>query len=224
VPASGYIFTFQVHATFHWTANDLYQEQFGGLIEHFQPYAVRRLTAIAAGLSRRHEPHRAREFEVELQKALDEIGEWRYSRGPVTVFTRPHVWVELEERVKQAVRPYREELIKLDCEHDVQMKRAEYAERLSKHWTTILADLAGSPFADGAAEMTEKEFADVVRRIVVDRKAAAEKVEELLRKRADTGDDWEQSDYFAELRRRLERDEERLFAATPADGVAGGTR
>jgi plasmid stabilization system protein ParE len=212
VPASGYIFTFRVHATLHWTASDLYPEQFGSLIEHFQPYAVRRLTAIAAGLSRRHDPHRAREYEVELQERLDEIGEWRYSRGAVTIYARPHVWVELEERVKEAVQPYREELIKLDCEHDVQMKRAEYAEKLSRHWTTILTDLAGSPFADGAAEMTEKEFADVVRKIVADRKAAAEKVDDLLRTRAETSGDFEHLEYFDQLKRRLEREEERLFA------------
>jgi hypothetical protein len=186
------------------------------LVDRFLPYSVRHLTAIAARLSRQHEAHRAREYEVELQKALEELGEWKYSRGGYSISVRPYVWVQLEDRVKQAVMPYWEELIKLDCEHDVQIKRAEYADRLSKQWTTILTDLAGSPFADAAAEMTEKEFADVVRKIVADRKAAAEKVDELLRKRAESAGDWEESDYFAELRKRLEREEERLSAAEGA--------
>lgn len=220
VPASGYIFNFRVHATFIWTANDLYQEQFASLIDHFHPYAIRRLTAIAAGVSRRHPPHRAREFEVELQERLDGLGDWKYSRRGVAIIARPHVWVKLDDRVKQAVQPYWEELIKLDCEHDVQMKRAEYAERLSKHWATILTDLIGSPFADGAAEMTEKEFADVVRKIMDDRKAAGEKVEDLLRKRAEAGDDWERPDHFNELKERLERQEDRLFAAASSGETA----
>jgi hypothetical protein len=223
VPASGYIFNFRVQTTFVWTSSQMYQEQFVSLIDHFQPYAIRRLTAIAAGVSRRHPPHRAREFEVELQQTLEEIGEWKYSRSGLAVSARPHVWVELEERVKQAIQPYWEELIKLDCEHDVQMKRAEYAERLSKHWATILTDLVGSPFADGAAEMTEKEFADVVRKIMADRKAAAGKVEDLLRSRAEAGDDWERSDHFSQLKERLEREEDRLFATTPADAAPGGS-
>jgi hypothetical protein len=219
VPASGYIFNFRVHATFIWTSADLYPEQFTSVVEHFLPYAVRRLTGLAAAESRRHPPHRAREFEVELQKTIDALGDWKYSRVGRTVNVRAHVWVELEERVKQAVQPYWEELIKLDCEHDVQMRRADYAERLSRHWATILTDLVGSPFADGAAEMTEKEFADVVRKIMTERKAAAERVDELLRKRAEDGGEWERSDHFDELKKRLEREEDRLFARTPgSDG------
>jgi hypothetical protein len=211
VPASGYIFSFQVHAVFIWRAAGLYQDQFGPMIDRFMPFAVRRLTAIAAGRSRQHPPHRAREFEVELQEAIESQQEWTYSRDGMTVTVRPHVWVALEERVKQAVQPYWEELIKLDCEHDVRMKRAEYAEQVSRHWASILTDLVGSPFADGAAEMTEKELADVVRKIVADRKAAAEKVDDLLRARAENGGEWEQSEHFDQLRKRLEREEERLF-------------
>ena len=38
------------------------------------------------------------------------------------------------------------------------MKRAEYAERLSKQWMTILTDLMGSPLADGAAQLTPKRI------------------------------------------------------------------
>lgn len=77
-----------------------------------------------------------------------------------------HVWVQLDDRVKQAVRPYWEELIKLDCEHNVQLKRAQYADRLSRQWTTILEKLADNPVAGGAAQMPEEEFAAVVERLL----------------------------------------------------------
>ena len=148
---------------------------------------------------------------MELQKELDDNGVWRFSWHGLSLTCRPYVWVELEDQVKQTVRPYWEQLIKLDCEHDVQMRRAEYAERLSKQWATILTGLMGSPVADGAAEMTEKDLAEVVRKIVAEQKAAAEKLEDLMTKKADGGDTFERSEHFEALRERLERRADHLF-------------
>jgi hypothetical protein len=211
VPASDYIFTFRVHATFVWEADGLYHEELASSIDGLMPYAIRRLKALAARHARQHPPHRARELEVELQETLKENGSWRFHWRGASLTCRPYVWVELEDQVKQAVRPYWEELIKLDCEHDVQMRRAEYAERLSRQWTAVLTDLLGSPVADGAAEMTEKDLAEVVRKIVAEQKAAAEKLEDLMTKKVDGGDSFERSDHFDALRERLERRADRLF-------------
>lgn len=216
VPASGYIFTFQVHATFIWQSETLYRDQLTSAIDSLMPYAMRRLKARAARYSRRHQPHRAREFEVELQQVLRDEGAWDFNWYGEDLTCQPHIWVELDEQVKQAVRPYGEELIKLDCEHDVQMRRAEYSEKLSKQWASILTGLMGSPVADGAAEMTEKELADVVRKILAEQKAAADKLEDLMAKKVDDGDAYERSDHFEKLRERLERRADRLFA--PTDG------
>jgi hypothetical protein len=221
VPASGYIFTFKVHATFTWMAEGVYREELSTAIDGLMPYSIRRLKALAAQRARHHPPHRARELEVELQKELDENEVWRFSWRGLSLTCRPYIWVELEERVKQTVRPYWEQLIKLDCEHDVQMRRAEYAERLSKQWATILTDLMGSPVADGAAEMTEKELAEVVGKIVSEQKAAAEKLEDLMTKKADDGDTFERSEHFDALRQRLERRADRLFEPTGADSRNG---
>jgi hypothetical protein len=221
VPASGYIFIFQVHATFIWMAEGLYQEQLAGAVDGLMPYAIRRLKALAAGHARRHPPHRARELEMGLQQELKENGPWSLTWRGTSLTCRPYVWVELEEQVKQAVRPYWEQLIKLDCEHDVQMRRAEYAEKLSKQWTAILTDLMGSPVADGAAEMTEKDLAEVVRKIVAEQKAAAEKLEDLMTKKVDGGDTFERSEHFDALRERLERRADRLFERTRATSANG---
>jgi RAB protein geranylgeranyltransferase component A len=101
------------------------------------------------------------------------------------------------------------------------MQRAEYAKILSKQWTAILTDLMDSPVADGAAEMTEKELAEVVRKIVAEQKAAAEKLEDLMAKKVEEGDSFERFDHFKDLRERLERRADRLFerpAAAPANG------
>jgi hypothetical protein len=221
VPASGYIFTFEVHATFIWTAEGVYQGELSSAIDSLMPYAIRRLKALAAQHARHHAPHRARELEVELQQELDENKVWRFSWRGLSLTCRPYVWVELEERVKQAVRPYWEQIIKLDCEHDVQMRRAEYAERLSKQWANILTDLMDSPVADGAAEMTEKTLAEVVQKIVAEQKAAAEKLEDLMTKKAENGDAFERSEHFDALRERLERRADHLFESTGAAAKKG---
>ncbi len=221
VPASGYIFTFQVHATFIWGSDGLYQEQLARSIDGLMPYATRRLKAIAARYARQYPPHRARELEVELQQSLKENAPWGFTWRGASLTCQPYAWVELDERVKQAVQPYWEQLIKLDCEHDVQMRRAEYAEKLSRQWTTILTDLMGSPVADGAAEMTEKDLAEVVRKIVADQKAAAERLEDLMTKKVDEGDTFERSEHFDALRERLERRADRLFEGTGAASANG---
>ena len=161
-PPSGYVFTFRVHATFHWSAEGVYQEQLSSLMDALAPYPIRRLKALAARHARNHAPHRAREMEQELQQVLTDGGPWPFAWRGIMATCRPYVWVELDEQVKEAVRPYWEQLIRLDCEHDVRVRRAEYTERLSRQWTDILTDLLGSPAAAGAAEMTEKELAEVV--------------------------------------------------------------
>jgi hypothetical protein len=226
VPASGYIFNFNVHAAFVWTSNGLPRELLSGSAQHFMPYAVGKLKALAAGRARNYPPHRARELEAELQELLAEKGSWRYTRGGTEVTCRPHVWVQLDDRVKQAVQPYWEQLIKLDCEHDVQMKRAEYAEQLSKQWTAILTDLVGSPLADGAAQMTEKELAAVVEKIMAERKAATAKLDSLLEEKVRDGDAFDRMEHFETLKDRLERQAAYTFTtgggASAHNGAANG--
>ncbi|MEJ3746281.1 hypothetical protein WEI85_23695 [Actinomycetes bacterium KLBMP 9797] len=205
VPASGYIFTFQVHASFVWTSYGITRDMLSSSVQHFMPYLVRELKATAARRAREHEPHQAHRLETELQDWLEDKGVWRYTRDGVEVTCRPHVWVELEDRVKQAVQPYWEELIKLDCEHTVRMKRVEYAKDLSDGWLAVLTDLVGSPVAEGAAQMTEKEFADVVQKIMAERKAAAEKLNTLLEEKIRHGDAFDRMEHFDMLKERLER-------------------
>jgi hypothetical protein len=224
VPASGYTFNFNVHAAFVWTSNGIERESLGELTQYFMPFAVRTLTALAARHARNLSPHRAHDLEVEIQEVLAKQGPWRFSRDDVEITCRPHVWVKLEDRVRQAVEPYWEQLITLDCEHDVQMKRAGYAEKLSEQWKTILADLMGSPFADGAAELTEKQLSAVVQKIVAERRAASEKLDNLLAERIRDGDAFDRIEHFELLKERLDRKGATDFAnaATAAAGSTNG--
>lgn len=205
VPARGYTFTFNVHATFVWTSHGIDRESLSELTHYFMPFAVRTLTALSARQARDVAPHRAHDLEVAIQQVLEKQGPWRFHRDEVEITCRPHVWVKLDERVRKAVEPYWEQLIKLDCEHDVQMKRAQYAEKLSGQWQAMLADLLHSPFADGAAELTEKELSAVVQKIVAERRAASEKLDELLAERIREGDAFDRMEHFENLKERFER-------------------
>ncbi|MEV4628277.1 hypothetical protein AB0J90_18580 [Micromonospora sp. NPDC049523] len=203
VPARGYVFTFRVHATFIWSSEGIPKEILSGSAQYFMPYAIRTLTRLAAARARNVVAHRARELEVELQRAISDPGPWRYERNEVRVACQPYVWVELDDGVKQAVKPYWEQLIKLDCEYDVDVKRAQYVDRLSRQWLTILEKLVDNPVAGGAAKMTNESLAAVVRDLIAEQSATAQRLEDLLGERLRNGDAYEQAASFDLLAERL---------------------
>ncbi|MFY1597091.1 hypothetical protein [Micromonospora sp. WMMD737] len=196
VPARGYVLTFRVHSTFVWSSEGIPREILNGSAQYFMPYAIRALTRLAAARARNVVAHRARELEVELQRAITESGPWRYERNGVRVACQPYVWVELDDGVKRAVKPYWEQLIKLDCEYDVDVKRAQYVDRLSRQWLTILEKLVDNPVSGGAAKMTNESLAAVVRDLLAEQSATAQRLEEILAERLSKGDAFEQAASF----------------------------
>ncbi|MFG3707079.1 hypothetical protein ACGF7U_20475 [Micromonospora sp. NPDC047670] len=216
VPARGYVFTFHIRAAFVWSSDGIPREILSGSAQYFMPYAIRVLTRLAASRARNFAAHRARELEVELQRALTETGPWRYERGGVQVICQPYVWVELDDRVKQTIRPYWEQLIKLDCEYDVDVKRAQHAERLSRQWLSILEKLVESPVAGGAARLTNERLAAVVQDLIAEQQAAAQRLEDLLGERLRNGDAYEQATSFDILAEHLKTQ----GRATPGESSA----
>jgi hypothetical protein len=205
VPARGYAFSFKVHASFLWCTDGVPGEVLKDHVERLMPRAVRRLTALAAEFAREQMPHHARDLETALQKALKDQGDWKYQVAGDAISCGITAWIELDDRVRQAIEPYWEQLVKLDYEHTVQLKRADNAEKLSRQWLTVLTNLAGSPMADGAAELTETEFAAVVAKIVREKKAAQAKYESLLEDGMRDGDAFDRMDHRRMLLERLER-------------------
>ncbi|MFY1703050.1 hypothetical protein ACN28G_15105 [Micromonospora sp. WMMA1923] len=204
VSARGHVFTFNIRAALVWSSDGISREVLNGSAQACTPYAVRALTRLAAARARNYPAHRARELEVELQRRLAEDGPWRFERGSARLTCHPYVWVELDEGVKQAVRPYWEQLIKLDCEHDVDTMKAQYADRLSQHWLTVLEKLVDSPMAGGAARLTDEALAAVVQDLLAERHAADQRLDDLLVDRLDSDDAYERAtsfDILAERRR-----------------------
>ncbi|MEG3635216.1 hypothetical protein [Micromonospora palythoicola] len=222
VPARGYVFTFHVHATFVWSSEGIPREALSGSAQYFMPYAIRALTRLATARARNIVAHRARELEVELQRDLANSGAWRYERNGVRVTCQPYVWVELEDGVKKAVKPYWEQLIKLDCEYDVDTKRAQYVDRLSRQWLEILEKMVDNPVAGGAAKMVNENLAAVVRDLIAEQNATAQRLEDLLGEQLRNGDAYERAASFDILAERLNAHSPRS-AETPTSRMNGSS-
>lgn|GEM_PF-2139760 len=215
VPARGYVFTFRIHASFVWSSDGLPKEVLSGSAQFFMPYAIRALTRLAAARARNLAAHRARDLEVELQRAVAESEPLVYERGGARVTCQAYVSVELDDRVKQAVEPYWEQLIKLDYEYDVDTRRAQYVERMSRQWSTVLERLVDSPVAGGAAKLANENLATVVREFLAERKAESERLENLLAEHARNGNGYEQANFFDRLFERLEEQADSYRQRTP---------
>nr|MDT0659129.1 hypothetical protein [Micromonospora sp. DSM 115978] len=197
---------FLLHAVFVWTSDGLHREDLHASIQEGTPYVSRELIRRAASLAREHPAHQARKLEESLQQALAEQPSWSYDGGRISC--RPYVWVRLEKRVEDAIRPYWDELIKLDCAHRVDMRRAEYADRLSERWTEILTRLAGSDVAAGAARLTEEELAEVMREIIAERQAAQQRLEDMMADGLRSEDPYEQAAWFDSMTDKRRRGQE----------------
>ncbi|BCY13199.1 hypothetical protein [Actinoplanes sp. L3-i22] len=173
VPARGFAFHFQIHGVFIWRSDGLDRDALDSLVERFLPYAHHHLKDEAIGLAREVEPHRGGDFERRLRNRLDQLGEWKYEKGGQHVTCRPQIRIQLDERVRQHIRPYWEQLITLDYERDLAARRARHADGVSSQWAAILKRLLDGPVPDGAARMTNDQLAAVVRDLLAERGAEA---------------------------------------------------
>ncbi|MGW5673277.1 hypothetical protein, partial [Micromonospora sp. NPDC003776] len=130
VPAQGQVYGFEIRTTFTWTSASVRPELFGWYVDYFQRQAIQRLFRIAARCARDSPPHRPREVEIALYEAFtgDDALPWEYVRGEVTFTCEPDVSVHLDERVRRLLQPYWDQRIALECERDLERRRAEYAE------------------------------------------------------------------------------------------------
>ncbi|MFC0006575.1 hypothetical protein [Micromonospora siamensis] len=183
VPARGYVFQFTVHATLTWTGQGLTTEQLSWHVQQLRPQAILRLTRLAATAARRFPPHQAGELEVALQRAVAAQPPWRFRGGDTEPTCRVDVWVRLDEAVRQALLPYGEQLVNLEGQYEVQLRRAECVEQLNRRWVDILDEFADGPVSDAADQEMREALDDAARRMAEDQRAAAEWSRELLRQR-----------------------------------------
>ncbi|MEV1145272.1 hypothetical protein [Micromonospora sp. NPDC049799] len=182
VPAQGHVFTFTVHAAFTWSARGLRPDLLAWYARYFTPQAVERLTHFVAQRSRATPPHRAGELEVEVQRLLRTQDPWPYERGDVLVTCQPDAWVRLDERVRRTLQPYWERRVRLECQYEEYLRRARYAEQLTRRWASILDEVAESPGGAGSATVDE-EHRRAREHLRAEERSAAGWTAELLRQR-----------------------------------------
>lgn len=176
VPARGYVYSFYIRATFAWSSPaSLRAEVLSWYVQYFQPNAVQRLTRLASDAAWDLPPHRAADLEVALQRALADDPEWSYRRGDVLITCRPDAAVRLDERILPALQPHVDRMVKLEYQFDEQLRKATYAEELSRRWVTILSEHP-DPDAD-------EEVAEARQHMLAAQKEAARWVSELVHRR-----------------------------------------
>lgn len=183
VSGQGRTFNFHIQVScVWWSPKDLRRRMLLSYAYQYTPDVIRKLTRLAAEHAVNFAPHRAAELEVELQRALSEKGPWRYVRDDTVVMCQPHVWVDLDERVRKLVLPYWEKLVRLDYEFDVDRRRAEYADRLSRERVPAVGNPDNGASPRGSARTTGEDLAGEARQVIAEVRAAAQRLEDLLRR------------------------------------------
>lgn len=175
VPARGYVYSFHIRATFAWSSPvSLRSEVLSWYVQYFQPNAIQRLTRLAADAARDLPPHRAADLELALQRALADDPTWTYQRGDIVITCQPDATVRLDERIMPTFQPHVDRLLKLEYQFDEQLRKARYAEELSRRWVTILG-----------AQADDQDVADARQHMLTAQEEAARWISELLRRHSE---------------------------------------
>ncbi|MFI5927859.1 hypothetical protein ACIA3K_17960 [Micromonospora sp. NPDC051543] len=177
VPAKGDAYDFRLHAVYNWTAQNMTYEELRFRAERYLGWAGGIVRERAVDLAREHEPHRSHDLERALNSLL---GGQRWPREG-----SPHfgvlVRVSPDERVRERLRPYWEDRIRLECDHELQKIRAAQADELTRRWCAVLQNLEDDPVTSHAARLTGEQFAEVFGRYVQERREAVPDLVKLLR-------------------------------------------
>ncbi|MEV0942951.1 hypothetical protein [Micromonospora wenchangensis] len=178
VPAKGDAFDFRLHAVYSWTAQNISYDELRFRAERYLPWAGGILRDQALDLGRAHEPHRSHELEQALNQRL---ADRRWPRvGP-----EPHFGVQVrvipDERVRERLRPYWENRIWMECEHELQKIRARQVDELTRRWCALLQSMEDDPVTSHAARLTGDDFAEVFAHYVQERRGAVPDLVSLLR-------------------------------------------
>ncbi|TCB95364.1 hypothetical protein E0H26_20710 [Micromonospora zingiberis] len=178
VPAKGDAFDFNLHAVYLWTATNMTFDELRLRAEALLPWAAGIVRERAVDLAREHEPHRAHDLEQALNNLL------MHQRWPqeahLPQFT-VRLRVSLDERVRERLRPYWEQRIKLECDHELEKIRTRQADDLTRRWAAVLQNLQDEPVTAHAARLTGEQFAEVFHHYVAERRAIVPGLVELLR-------------------------------------------
>ena len=178
--ADGDAFSFRIFLVFNWRGYAENREELRGCAEQLLPRARRIVTQRLRPTARAVAPHRASVLETEINKQMED--------GWITVRDGDrHFWfavtarVEPDEAVVEQMRPYWAERIKAECDHELGLQRARFAEELTTRWSGVFDQLARDPRASFAARLSEEDFARVFGEFVGSNRKAVHDLLDMLR-------------------------------------------
>ena len=179
MPADGDVFDFEVYPIYVWTGNQMPVEELGHLAERYGAWARRLVRDRTAEIARRYAPHRANDLERKLNEWF--AGKNWTCHGEGAVFRLGvHLRVRPDQRVRDQLRPYWEQRIKMECNHELDRLRANLVDRLTEEWSTVLQKLQQNPSMAHAARLTEEQFATVLGQFTAERKESVRDILALL--------------------------------------------
>ncbi|MEU4714466.1 hypothetical protein AB0F73_12545 [Micromonospora purpureochromogenes] len=174
VPAQDDVFHFVVRATLTWSSRQVSADVLSRCAQAWTPQASQRVRRAAAKLSRTLPATQAGKLEAALQDELARQGRWTCGPADARATCRPEISVELDEQVRELLRPYGEQFIKVEREYEVHRRRAESAERICRQWITVMELFVESPAAETFGQDVKEDLISAVQQVKRDAEAAAE--------------------------------------------------
>lgn len=184
VPAEKDMFDFTTHTTLLWSADGIGRDRLELGIGEFSTRAVDFVERLIRQKSRGFPPEGAERFQSELNAELSDR-ELRFHWGRHEIRCRPFVQVDLDEEVRNALRPTMLERLRQAQEFETKKLRIELVNTLSHQWSKLLDELKDKPHITHAAELTAEDFAAVLTKLDETREHDAEELREILRNAMD---------------------------------------
>ncbi|GAB7052200.1 hypothetical protein [Catenuloplanes indicus] len=161
VPAEGEAFTFGVEICQSWSMEGGTHDHLARRASELAVDARRSIRRMAVEVSRRYAPHRAVTFEAELNAEVAARQPWIVDDGPYVLICEVTVRVHPDERIAEQTRAFWERRVAMECEHDLEVRRAALVNELIGTWADVIEKLEKNPFASPSAKLAEEHFAEV---------------------------------------------------------------
>jgi hypothetical protein len=179
LPARGDAFDFQLHAVFTWHSRSISMEELAYWAEQLADRATRTLFDRVADTAREYPPHEARRLEARLRSDLGD-SYFHCTHDGVSLRFQVRVRVDPDERVREKLRPFWEQRIKMECQQELDLLRVKLVDELTHEWSVILKKLEEDPSTPHAARLSEEQFASVFGDFVTERRRVVQEITDLL--------------------------------------------
>lgn len=181
VPADGGVFEFAVHAEIVFSAKGMTAARLASRADAYLDSERLSIQRAIWPVGRRFLPHHADAAENAMNEAMREG--WCHDENGEVISCQPTVRVTADPRVLANQLPLWERLIGMDLQVRTERRRIDVIDDLLTRWRDLIKKFDDD---DGfisvhAARLVDSGYADVVRRLTDERRAAAEDLSTVLR-------------------------------------------